>query len=131
MKGSYLQPTRQHLYDNWKDFAKKNLMPHTQTCTKCNMVVEITKLSDIDSSRYSYSRKESFLWFECPGCGSVNIFTGGEHLRNDLKLEIIKNYSRVEEPFFAFFKQDHKKAWEAVKFLSIFMVLMLGYLIIA
>ena len=76
MKGSYIEPTKQYIFEDWRRFAKLNLLPHTQTCTRCNMVIQLDKLSDITTLRH----RDNELFYTCLGCGKFEKFGGGSHL---------------------------------------------------
>lgn len=108
MRGYYLKPVKQDLYTDWKRFAQSNLFPHTQTCPNCSMIIELTRLHNLDNDHnrrlwathapgWSAEKKANHpkvLGVQCPGCGVYFRFTGAEHLPKQIQSDILKKVEK-------------------------------------
>lgn len=110
MKAYYVSPMKQEIHENWRKFATRHLVPHTQTCANCSMVIEIKSVKELDTN---YAN--TYFRFDCPGCGSGIRFTGGEHLPdNVIGMLAEKHYNGTYE-LKGFFRHDHPEEFRLLK----------------
>lgn len=95
VKGYYVSTLKQEMHQDEAAFVKKYMLPHTQVCYHCNMVLEISAVKDIEFLPGSVG------YVTCPGCYKYVRFSGGEHLQRELRKEVMSRMSqkaRIREP---------------------------------